>query len=100
MEKKREKEGPSVAARSMSEDVRKKMSNTVATQAAGLGGRYAWMNVATLNTPIPPKPKPTAAASSTATASATTTGEIAAAGTSTMATDGAVASTSAATATA
>ena len=44
--KKRKKEGPGVTARNMSEDVRKKMSNAVATQAAGLGGRYAWMTSA------------------------------------------------------
>ncbi len=36
--KKRKKDGPGVTARNMSEDVRKKMSNAVATQAAGLGG--------------------------------------------------------------
>jgi hypothetical protein len=55
--KKRKKEGPGVTARNMSEDVRKKMSNAVATQAAGLG-KYAWMNAA--NAPSPsaaPKPK-------------------------------------------
>ena len=44
--KKRKKDGPGVTARNMSEDVRKKMSNAVATQAAGLGGKYAWMNAA------------------------------------------------------
>ncbi|KAK7437359.1 hypothetical protein VKT23_018604 [Stygiomarasmius scandens] len=44
--KKKKKEGPGVTARNMSEDVRKKMSNAVASQAAGLGGRYAWMNAA------------------------------------------------------
>ncbi|KAF7968243.1 hypothetical protein HWV62_31579 [Athelia sp. TMB] len=44
--KKRKKEGPGVTARNMSEDVRKKMSNAVASQAAGLGGKYAWMNAA------------------------------------------------------
>jgi hypothetical protein len=44
--KKKKKEGPGVTARNMSEDVRKKMSNAVATQAAGLGGKYAWMNAA------------------------------------------------------
>lgn len=42
--KKRKKDGPGVTARNMSEDVRKKMSNAVASQAAGLGGKYAWMN--------------------------------------------------------
>lgn len=44
--KKRKKDGPGVTARNMSEDVRKKMSNAVASQAAGLGGKYAWMNAA------------------------------------------------------
>lgn len=44
--KKRKKDGPGVTARNMSEDVRKKMSNAVATQAAGLGGKYSWMNAA------------------------------------------------------
>ena len=43
--KKKKKEGPGVTARNMSEDVRKKMSNAVASQAAGLStGKYAWMN--------------------------------------------------------
>ena len=71
--KKRKKEGPGVTARNMSEDVRKKMSNAVATQAAGLGGRYAWMNAASLNAPIPAKPKPAQSASITAAATSTTT---------------------------
>ncbi|KAK7056336.1 hypothetical protein VNI00_002889 [Paramarasmius palmivorus] len=53
--KKRKKEGPGVTARNMSEDVRKKMSNAVASQAAGLGGRYAWMTAANANAPPPPK---------------------------------------------
>ena len=45
--KKKKKEGPGVTARNMSEDVRKKMSNAVASQAAGLStGKYAWMNAA------------------------------------------------------
>ncbi|KZT19075.1 hypothetical protein NEOLEDRAFT_1078611 [Neolentinus lepideus HHB14362 ss-1] len=44
--KKKKKEGPGVTARNMSEDVRKKMSNAVASQAAGIGGKYAWMNAA------------------------------------------------------
>jgi hypothetical protein len=70
--KKRKKEGPGVTARNMSEDVRKKMSNAVATQAAGLGGRYAWMNAASLNAPIPAKPKPAQSASITAAATSTT----------------------------
>ncbi|KAF8549857.1 hypothetical protein OG21DRAFT_1420636 [Imleria badia] len=58
--KKKKKEGPGVTARNMSEDVRKKMSNAVASQAAGLGGKYAWMNAA--NAPAAtPKPKPVVA---------------------------------------
>ncbi|KAK2463740.1 hypothetical protein APHAL10511_004233 [Amanita phalloides] len=71
--KKRKKEGPGVTARNMSEDVRKKMSNAVATQAAGLGGRYAWMNAANMNTPIPPKPKPVQSATTATTAASTST---------------------------
>lgn len=54
--KKRKKDGPGVTARNMSEDVRKKMSNAVATQAAGLGGKYSWMTAANAATPAP-KPK-------------------------------------------
>ncbi|KAG6902200.1 hypothetical protein C0995_003032 [Termitomyces sp. Mi166 len=61
VKKKRKKEGPGVTARNMSEDVRKKMSNAVATQAAGLGGRYAWMNASN------------AAAATTTTTTTTTT---------------------------
>jgi Transcription initiation factor TFIID component TAF4 family len=55
--KKRKKDGPGVTARNMSEDVRKKMSNAVASQAAGLGGKYAWMHAANVTAPTP-KPKP------------------------------------------
>lgn len=62
--KKRKKDGPGVTARNMSEDVRKKMSNAVATQAAGLGGKYAWMTAANASSPAP-KPKPAPAATST-----------------------------------
>jgi hypothetical protein len=54
--KKRKKDGPGVTARNMSEDVRKKMSNAVASQAAGLGGKYAWMNAANATGPTS-KPK-------------------------------------------
>jgi hypothetical protein len=68
--KKKKKDGPGVTARNMSEDVRKKMSNAVASQAAGLGSKYAWMNAA--NAPAGgAKPKP--AGSSTATTSTATT---------------------------
>lgn len=74
--KKKKKEGPGVTARNMSEDVRKKMSNAVASQAAGLGtGKYAWMNAASASASTPPpKPKPTATTgTSGATTPATTT---------------------------
>jgi hypothetical protein len=68
--KKKKKDGPGVTARNMSEDVRKTMSNAVASQAAGLGGKYTWMNAA--NAPAgSAKSKP--AGSSTATASTATT---------------------------
>ncbi|RXW20156.1 hypothetical protein EST38_g5698 [Candolleomyces aberdarensis] len=59
--KKKKKDGPGVTARNMSEDVRKKMSNAVATQAAGLG-KYSWMTASASATPQAKKP---AAASST-----------------------------------
>jgi hypothetical protein len=66
--KKKKKEGPGVTARNMSEDVRKKMSNAVASQAAGLStGKYAWMNAAA-GTSTPAKTK-----SSTATPGPSTT---------------------------
>ncbi|KAJ3755466.1 hypothetical protein EV360DRAFT_96151 [Lentinula raphanica] len=42
--KKRKKDGPGVTAKNMSADVQKKMSNAAASHAAGLAGRYAWMN--------------------------------------------------------
>ena len=71
--KKRKKDGPGVTARNMSEDVRKKMSNAVASQAAGLGGKYAWMNAAAASGPAsaaklkstsqPSAPAPTSAPS-------------------------------------
>ena len=66
--KKKKKEGPGVTARNMSEDVRKKMSNAVASQAAGLSTqKYAWMNAAAATTPAPkPKATPAPAAGSTA----------------------------------
>ncbi|KAA1466690.1 hypothetical protein DENSPDRAFT_926060 [Dentipellis sp. KUC8613] len=58
--KKKKADGPGVTAKNMSEDVRKKMSNAVARQAAGLGtSKYAWMNAATSSAATPPpKPKP------------------------------------------
>lgn len=70
--KKKKKEGPGVTARNMSEDVRKKMSNAVASQAAGLGGKYSWMNAA--NAPAAAtKPKPAASSTATPNTAATTT---------------------------
>ncbi|THU85499.1 hypothetical protein K435DRAFT_685408 [Dendrothele bispora CBS 962.96] len=92
--KKRKKEGPGVTARNMSEDVRKKMSNAVASQAAGLGGRYSWMtaaNAASANTTPVKKDKPATTAStpamtSTPIGSSTTMTTTAAATTSTPAT--------------
>jgi hypothetical protein len=73
--KKRKKEGPGVTARNMSEDVRKKMSNAVASQAAGLGGKYAWMNAANAPTSAPKAKQatPAIAGSGAATTPATTT---------------------------
>jgi hypothetical protein len=70
--KKRKKEGPGVTARNMSEDVRKKMSNAVATQAAGLGGKYAWMTSANAAGAGTAKPKPATTATGATTAPAAT----------------------------
>ena len=52
------REGRGVTARNMSKDVRKKTFNALATPATGLGVRYARMNAANLNAPIPARPKP------------------------------------------
>lgn len=76
--KKKKKEGPGVTARNMSEDVRKKMSNAVASQAAGLStGKYAWMNAAAgTSTPAKTKsstPGPSTTTTNTTTATTTTT---------------------------
>jgi hypothetical protein len=79
--KKRRKEGPGVTARNMSEDVRKKMSNAVASQAAGLGGKYAWMNAANApTTTSKPKAATAAAGGAAGTTPATTTAPAASAG--------------------
>ncbi|KAI9507504.1 transcription initiation factor TFIID component TAF4 family-domain-containing protein [Russula earlei] len=72
--KKKKADGPGVTAKNMSEDVRKKMSNAVASHAAGLStGKYAWMNASNA-TPAPPtRPKPAASpAPATTTAPVTT----------------------------
>lgn len=70
---KKKKDGPGVTARNLSEDVQKRLSNAVATQAAGLGrGKYAWMNAggaaaaAAAAAAASPKPKPATASKSTA----------------------------------
>jgi hypothetical protein len=45
--KKKRKDGPGIAAKNMSEEVRKKMSNAAANHAAGLGTtKYSWMTAA------------------------------------------------------
>ncbi len=69
--KKRKKDGPGVTARNMSEDVRKKMSNAVASQAAGIGGKYSWMTAANASSPTPAKSKPAATAASPSPATTT-----------------------------
>ena len=76
--KKRKKDGPGVTARNMSEDVRKKMSNAVATQAAGLGGKYSWMTAA--NASAPQKAKPIASTPVAVTPLAATAPSVAATG--------------------
>ncbi|KAI0638629.1 transcription initiation factor TFIID component TAF4 [Trametes polyzona] len=76
--KKKKKEGPGVTARNMPEDLRKKMSNAVAKQAAGLGtSKYAWMTSANsangAATPAKAKPATTTPATPRASTPATTT---------------------------
>jgi len=82
--KKKKKEGPGVTARNMSEDVRKKMSNAVASQAAGLStGKYAWMNAAAgastpaknKSTTSTPGPSTTTSTNTATTTTATTTAQ-------------------------
>jgi hypothetical protein len=58
--KKKRAEGPGVQAKNMSEETKKKLSNTVANAAAGFGNRYAWMN--TGSTPLPRRPAANAGA--------------------------------------
>lgn len=73
--RKKKKDGPGVTARNMSEDVRKKMSNAVASQAAGIGGKYSWMNASNAAAAAAKPAKATSATpSSNTTTSATTTG--------------------------
>ena len=62
--KKKKPDGPGVTAKNMSEDMKKKLSNAVASQAAGLGtGKYAWMNAG--NIPSGPPAKKSAGTAST-----------------------------------
>ncbi|KAJ7292864.1 hypothetical protein C8J57DRAFT_1267348, partial [Mycena rebaudengoi] len=73
--RKKKKDGPGVTARNMSEDVRKKMSNAVASQAAGIGGKYSWMtagNAAAAATAKPAKPAGAGTSPSTSTNPVTT----------------------------
>lgn len=63
--KKKKPDGPGVTAKNMSEDMKKKLSNAVASQAAGLGtGKYAWMNAGNIPTG-PPAKKPAGSTSTT-----------------------------------
>ncbi|KAN0126516.1 Transcription initiation factor TFIID component TAF4 family domain containing protein [Russula decolorans] len=78
--KKKKADGPGVTAKNMSEDVRKKMSNAVASHAAGLStGKYAWMNASNAS-PAPPKPKPAASPAPATTMAPATTSATAAMG--------------------
>jgi len=72
--KKKKADGPGVTAKNMSEDVRKKMSNAVASHAAGLStSKYSWMTASNASAAPAPKPKPaTSPAPATTTAPATT----------------------------
>jgi len=79
--KKRKKDGPGVTARNMSDDVRKKMSNAVASQAAGLNGKkYSWMNAAPAATPAAATPAPKAKSTTPGASSPLTTTPAASAG--------------------
>lgn len=71
--KKKKPDGPGVTAKNMSEDMKKKLSNAVASQAAGLStSKYAWMNAG--NVPTGPPSKKAAGATTTSTTPAATTG--------------------------
>ncbi|KAJ7269275.1 transcription initiation factor TFIID component TAF4, partial [Mycena haematopus] len=72
--RKKKKDGPGVTARNMSEDVRKKMSNAVASQAAGIGGKYSWMNAGNAAAAASKPIKPATPATTSSTNAATTTG--------------------------
>ncbi|KAJ6520283.1 transcription initiation factor TFIID component TAF4 family-domain-containing protein [Mycena sanguinolenta] len=72
--RKKKKDGPGVTARNMSEDVRKKMSNAVASQAAGIGGKYSWMNAGNAAAAAAKPLKSTLTSSSTTTTTTTAGG--------------------------
>lgn len=71
--KRKKKDGPGVTARNMPEDVRKKMSNAVASQAAGISSKYSWMNAAA-SSQAAAKPKAPAQAASPGTTTPTMSG--------------------------
>lgn len=79
---KKKKDGPGVTARNLSEDVQKRLSNAVATQAAGLSkGKYAWMNAGTVTSPAA-KAKAAAASAAASTSATAANGSAAADGSS------------------
>ncbi|KAJ7016836.1 transcription initiation factor TFIID component TAF4 family-domain-containing protein [Mycena alexandri] len=67
--RKKKKDGPGVTARNMSEDVRKKMSNAVASQAAGLTSKYSWLTPGNAAAAAAAKPAATKTSTSTTTPS-------------------------------
>ncbi len=72
---KKKKDGPGVTARNLSEDVQKRLSNAVATQAAGLSkGKYAWMNAGTVSSPAAKAKAAASAAAAATTLAAATNG--------------------------
>ena len=71
---KKKKDGPGVTAKNMSEDVQKRLSNAVATHAAGLGRRqYAWMNAGSVSATPTKKEKSTTPAAGASGSAATPT---------------------------
>ena len=54
--KKKKADGPGVTAKNMSEETKKKLSNSIANQAAGFMGKYAWMHSGSSSLPTRPRP--------------------------------------------
>lgn len=54
--KKKKADGPGVTAKNMSEETKKKLSNSIANQAAGFMGKYAWMHSGSSSLPARPRP--------------------------------------------